>query len=41
MVIPLGGSDVQELSVLTKDSSGATDIRAIMPVRFTRLEVAA
>ena len=41
MVIPLGGTDVQQLSVVTKDRSGATETRAVMPVRFTQLEIAA
>jgi protein-L-isoaspartate(D-aspartate) O-methyltransferase len=38
IVIPLGGDDVQQLSVLQKDASGAVQTRAIMPVRFTKLE---
>ena len=40
MVIPLGGKDVQQLSVVTKAEGGTTDTRAIMPVRFTQLESA-
>ena len=40
MVIPLGGSDVQLLSVLEKGADGETATRHIMPVRFTQLEVA-
>ncbi|HVL78838.1 MAG TPA: protein-L-isoaspartate(D-aspartate) O-methyltransferase [Sphingomicrobium sp.] len=39
MVIPLGGQDVQQLSVVEK-SIGASTMRAIMPVRFTQLEMA-
>lgn len=38
MVIPLGGEDVQQLSVMEKRPNGDTSIRQIMPVRFTRLE---
>ena len=34
MVIPLGGPDVQQLSVVEKEGT----MRAVMPVRFTRLE---
>ena len=41
MVIPLGGTDVQQLSVVCKDASGAAETRPIIPVRFTRLETAA
>ena len=40
MVIPLGGQDVQLLSVVEKDASGAVEIRPVMPVRFTQLELA-
>jgi protein-L-isoaspartate(D-aspartate) O-methyltransferase len=39
MVIPLGGQEVQQLSVVEK-SAGGTTTRAIMPVRFTQLEIA-
>jgi len=39
MVIPLGGDDIQQLSVVERTSDGDTSIRAIMPVRFTQLEV--
>jgi protein-L-isoaspartate(D-aspartate) O-methyltransferase len=38
MVIPLGGEDVQALSVVGKDGDGAVSVHEIMPVRFTRLE---
>ncbi len=41
MVIPLGGEDVQQLSVVEKAADGETTARAIMPVRFTQLEIAA
>jgi protein-L-isoaspartate(D-aspartate) O-methyltransferase len=40
MVIPLGGGDVQQLSVIDKGSEGEIEIREVMPVRFTRLETA-
>jgi protein-L-isoaspartate(D-aspartate) O-methyltransferase len=39
IVIPLGGEDVQQLSVVEKTESGSVETRAIMPVRFTQLEV--
>ena len=39
MVIPLGGADVQQLSVIEKSAGGAIDTRALMPVRFTQLEL--
>ena len=38
MVIPLGGKDVQQLSVVDKKLDSSLDVRAIMPVRFTQLE---
>ena len=41
MVIPLGGRDVQQLSVVEKDSGGAVSIHEVMPVRFTQLETQA
>ena len=41
IVIPIGGKDVQQLSVIEKSASGAVLTREIMPVRFTELEVAA
>lgn len=41
MVIPLGGGDVQQLSVVDKFPEGTVATQTIMPVRFTRLEVAA
>ena len=40
MVIPLGGQDVQQLSVLTKADAGGVSTRHVMPVRFTQLEIA-
>ena len=41
MVIPLGGKDVQQLSVVTKEPDGTLTVREILPVRFTQLETAA
>ncbi|MGZ3197793.1 MAG: protein-L-isoaspartate(D-aspartate) O-methyltransferase [Croceibacterium sp.] len=40
MVIPLGGQDVQLLSVVEKDARGAIEVRPVLPVRFTQLELA-
>ena len=40
MVIPIGGEDIQQLSVVEKDAAGELKTREIMPVRFTKLEVA-
>ncbi|HEX8443354.1 MAG TPA: protein-L-isoaspartate(D-aspartate) O-methyltransferase [Allosphingosinicella sp.] len=41
MVVPLGGKDVQQLSVVTKGTFGQTETREVMAVRFTQLETAA
>ncbi|MDB5693748.1 MAG: protein-L-isoaspartate(D-aspartate) O-methyltransferase [Alphaproteobacteria bacterium] len=38
MAIPLGGKEVQQLSVVEKRLDSSLDIRALMPVRFTLLE---
>ncbi|HEX8127217.1 MAG TPA: protein-L-isoaspartate(D-aspartate) O-methyltransferase [Allosphingosinicella sp.] len=40
MVIPLGGKDVQKLSVVTKQGDGTLTVREVLPVRFTQLETA-
>jgi protein-L-isoaspartate(D-aspartate) O-methyltransferase len=40
MVVPLGGGDVQQLSLAGKQADGSVEIRGLMPVRFTRLETA-
>lgn len=40
MVVPLGDSDVQQLSVVEKARDGTVSTRHLMPVRFTRLETA-
>jgi protein-L-isoaspartate(D-aspartate) O-methyltransferase len=39
MIIPLGGQEVQILSVLEKEVGGAVEVRPVMPVRFTQLEL--
>jgi protein-L-isoaspartate(D-aspartate) O-methyltransferase len=41
MVIPLGGRDVQQLSVVTKAADGTLAVREVLPTRFTQLETAA
>jgi protein-L-isoaspartate(D-aspartate) O-methyltransferase len=41
IVIPIGGKEVQQLSVVEKSAAGGVQTREIMPVRFTELEVAA
>jgi protein-L-isoaspartate(D-aspartate) O-methyltransferase len=41
IVIPIGGKEVQQLSVIEKSAAGEVQVREIMPVRFTELEVAA
>lgn len=41
MVLPVGGKDVQQLSVATRRSDGTLDLRAVMAVRFTQLEMIA
>lgn len=38
MVIPLGGKEVQQLSIVDKRLDSSLDVRAIMAVRFTQLE---
>jgi protein-L-isoaspartate(D-aspartate) O-methyltransferase len=40
MVIPLGGKDVQQLSVVTRAADGTLTVREVLPVRFTQLETA-
>ena len=40
MVIPLGGKEVQQLSLVQKSSGGEAETRAVLPVRFTQLETA-
>jgi len=38
MVIPLGGKEVQQLSLVEKNGSGDVTTRAVLSVRFTQLE---
>jgi protein-L-isoaspartate(D-aspartate) O-methyltransferase len=38
IVIPIGGQEIQQLSVIDKTGSGEIRTREIMPVRFTELE---
>ncbi|HEY0116925.1 MAG TPA: protein-L-isoaspartate(D-aspartate) O-methyltransferase [Allosphingosinicella sp.] len=38
MVVPLGDEEVQRLSVVAKNEDGSSTVRAVIPVRFTRLE---
>ena len=40
IVIPLGGTEIQQLSVIENNGSGEIESRQIMPVRFTQLELA-
>ena len=40
IVIPIGGDDVQQLTVIEKAANGDLATREVMPVRFTQLEVA-
>lgn len=40
MVIPLGGKEVQQLSVATRVVDGTLAIREVLPTRFTQLETA-
>jgi protein-L-isoaspartate(D-aspartate) O-methyltransferase len=39
IVIPIGGQEIQQLSVIDKLESGEIRAREVMPVRFTELEV--
>ena len=41
MVAPLGGQDVQQLTLVEKGSEGEVDYREVMAVRFTQLETMA
>ena len=40
MVIPLGGKEVQQLSIVEKGGNGQVGTRGVLPVRFTQLETA-
>jgi len=39
MVLPIGGPDVQKLSVIEKQAGGVAELREVMAVRFTQLEL--
>ena len=41
MVAPLGGQDVQQLTLVEKGNEGEVDYREVMAVRFTQLETMA
>ena len=41
MVLPLGGTELQALTVLDKDMDGQVTQRQLLPVRFSRLETMA
>jgi protein-L-isoaspartate(D-aspartate) O-methyltransferase len=41
IVVPLGGKDVQHLTVLIRNEEGGLDSRPVIPARFTQLESAA
>ena len=38
LVMPLGPADAQQLTVIDKDAAGVVRRRAVIPVRFSRLE---
>jgi protein-L-isoaspartate(D-aspartate) O-methyltransferase len=38
IVMPMGGADAQELTIVDKHADGQIRIRQLIPVRFTRLE---
>jgi protein-L-isoaspartate(D-aspartate) O-methyltransferase len=40
MVLPVGPPEAQELTVVEKNASGEIKTRAVIPVRFTQLEIA-
>ncbi len=39
IVVPIGSKEVQQLSVVTKSAAGEAEIREVIPVRFTQLEI--
>jgi protein-L-isoaspartate(D-aspartate) O-methyltransferase len=39
LVAPIGARDVQQLSVVTKTAAGEAEVREVIPVRFTQLEI--
>jgi protein-L-isoaspartate(D-aspartate) O-methyltransferase len=38
LVMPLGPADAQQLTTIDKDAGGVVRRRAVIPVRFSRLE---
>jgi protein-L-isoaspartate(D-aspartate) O-methyltransferase len=39
MVVPIGPKEVQQLSVVAKNAGGEAEVREVIPVRFTQLEI--
>jgi protein-L-isoaspartate(D-aspartate) O-methyltransferase len=39
LVAPIGPKEVQQLSVVTKSAAGEPQVREVIPVRFTQLEI--
>ena len=38
LVLPMGGDEAQQLTVIDKDAAGHIQLRKVLPVRFSRLE---
>ena len=38
MVIPIGPAEVQHLTLVSKNAGGQSELREVLPVRFTQLE---
>ena len=38
MVLPMGPSGIQKLTVVDKDAAGRVELRKLIPVRFSPLE---
>ena len=38
MVIPIGPAEVQHLTLVSKNAAGQSELRDVLPVRFTQLE---
>lgn len=41
LVMPIGPEDMQRLTVIEKDETGGTEIKMLLPVRFSQLETVA
>ena len=39
MVIPIGPAEAQHLTLVSKESRGQIELREVLPVRFTQLEI--